>query len=225
MSSSLAIESESRWIVPATQARSRNSLARILDAAVRLMDKRPFRDITVSEIARVAKTSPTSVYARFENKNALLGGLFERYAIAQRDRVATLLDLELCRVVPLAVTLRRAFPEIVADYRRNQSLIRAFLDQASEDVRFREAWAELGQFISGRVVALVSARLFEVDHPDPARGVSLCMAMTFASIANQIQMHGIDRPEMAEFTEGLIHMILRFLGIPDVTVDGPLAHD
>jgi AcrR family transcriptional regulator len=220
MTGSLTAEPESRWIVPASQSRSRDSLARILDATERLLEKRSFRDITVSEIARAAKTSPTAVYARFENKHALLGALFDRYAIAKRERVATFLDLDRLRDLPLSLTLRGVFPEIVAGYRQKQSLIRAFLDHASEDARFREAWAELGEFIMSRVATLVSARAFEVQHPEPERGLRHCMPMVFASLAHQIQFHGIDRPEMVEFTEALIQMVFRFMGIADVPMVG-----
>ncbi len=216
MTTSQGTEPESRWINPAVQLRSRDSLARILDATERLMAKRSFREITVSEIAHAAKTSPTSIYARFEGKQALLGGLFERYAIAQRERIADLLALDRWRDVPLAAALRQTFPEIVAGYRAKQGLIRAFLDQASDDVRFREAWAEVGEFIVGRVTALVLARSFEVQHPDLTRGVRYCMGMAFATVAHQIQMRGIDEPEMDQLTEELILMMLRFMGIADV---------
>ena len=42
---------ESRWINPAMQVRSRDSLERILSAMMRLMATRSFRDIKVAEIA------------------------------------------------------------------------------------------------------------------------------------------------------------------------------
>lgn len=68
------------------------------------------------------------------------------------------------------------------------------------------------------VVDLISARAGEVQHPNREQGLHLCMGMTFATLAHQIQMRGIDRPDMVEFTEALIQMMLRFMGIADVPV-------
>jgi AcrR family transcriptional regulator len=206
---------DSRWINPALQLRSRDSLERILAATSRLMAKRSFRDITVAEIAQEANASPTSVYARFENKQALLGALFERHAIAQREMIGQLLEPARWQETPLAVTLRQTFPAIVEAYRAKQGLIRAFLEHASEDALFRETWSEIGDFIVGRASQLVLARSFEIDHPDPQRGIQIILGVAFATIAHQIQMHGIDKPEMSPLSEELIRMILRYMGIAE----------
>jgi AcrR family transcriptional regulator len=221
MSTAQKMESESRWINPAVQVRSRDSLERILGATARLMATRSFRDIKVTEIAQEADASPTSVYARFENKQALLGALFERHAIAQQEFIGQLLEPVRWRGVPLAVTLRQTFPAIVEGYRAKQGLIRAFLEQASEDARFREAWSEVGDFIVGLVSKLVLSRSFEIDHPNPERAIQLGLGVAFATLAHQIQMHEIDKPQMDELTEELIRMMLRYMGIADVaTVTG-----
>ncbi len=210
-------EPESRWINPAVQLRSRDSLERILGATARLLATRSFRDIKVTEIAHEAGASPTSVYARFENKQALLGALFERHAIAQREFIGQLLDADRWQGVPLAVALRQTFPVIVAGYCAKQGLIRAFLEQASEDARFREDWSEVGNFIAGRVSQLALARLFEIDHPSPERGIQIVLGIAFATLAHQIQMREIDKPQMDEITEELIRMMLRYMGIADVS--------
>ena len=125
------------------------------------------------------------------------------HAIAQRKSIGPLLEPGRWQNVPLAVTLRETFPVMVAVYRAKQGLIRAFLEQASEDARFREAWSEAGDFIVERVTQLVLARPFEIDHPNPERGLQLCLGMTFATLAHQIQMHGMDRPEMARIDRGI----------------------
>ena len=107
---------------------------------------------------------------------------------------------------------------IVEGYRAKQGLIRAFLEQASEDARFREAWSEVGDFILGRVSKVVLSRSFEIDHPNPKRGLQIVMGIAFATLAHQIQMHAIDKPQMDELTEELIRMMLRYMGIADVPI-------
>lgn len=204
-----------KWSRKAHQNRSRLTQERVLDATERLMALRPFHEIAVAEIAQEAEASVSSIYARFPNKEALLGAIYERYATLQRNMVDELLSPARWQETPLAETLRATFPLIVAGYRTRQGLLRAFLEQASRDVRFRETWSEVGDHIVARVAELVMCRSFEVDHPEPQRGIRLGLTMVFATLAHQIQMHQIDVPEMDELTEELILMMLRYMGIPE----------
>ncbi len=64
--------------MPPKQARSAETLQRILSATVDLIERRPYCDITMAEIAAAAHTSPPSIYARFENKEALLLGVYQQ---------------------------------------------------------------------------------------------------------------------------------------------------
>jgi AcrR family transcriptional regulator len=190
-------------------------MERILDATERFLKNRPFREIGVAEIAQEAKAAPTSLYARFENKRALLGALFERHAAAQRKMIEELAAPDAWVGVPLANVLRRTLPVIVAGYRVKQGLIRAFLEQASEDKRFREDWGAVGDFIADRIVALVADRAGEIDHPDPIRGIKLCMDSVFATLALKILMRELDKSAAETLTEELIEFICRYMGITD----------
>lgn len=212
---------DSSWVHSAQQGRSQRTLERILAATERLMARRPFREISVADIVREAKASISSFYARFPDKEALLGCIYERHARSQIGLIDELLTLDRWRDVPLAVVLRRVFPMIVAGYRERQGLIRAFLERASADQRFRDAWGQLGSRIAERIIALVEARRFEVDHPDPRSGVRHGLAMVFATLVHQIQMHRIDEPEMDQLVEELTRMMLRYMGIQDVIPQRP----
>jgi AcrR family transcriptional regulator len=208
---------DSRWINPAVQHRSRDSLERILAATERLMARRSFRDITVAEIAQEASASPTSIYARFQDKQALLGAVFERHALAQRELIGQLLHADRWHDVPLAATLRQTFPVIVEGYRAKQGLIRAFVEQASEDSRFRQDWAEVGEFVREQVTQLVQNRSFEVGHPDLEQGVRLALDTVFATLVIRILMRDFQSPQIKTLTDELIGMMLRYMGIVDVT--------
>lgn len=69
---------------PARQARSQETLGRILDAAERLFDGRSFSEIPVLEICEAADVSPSSFYYRFDNKEALLVHLHRRRRARER---------------------------------------------------------------------------------------------------------------------------------------------
>lgn len=217
MLSSRTVESRTwDWTHQGLQDRSRRTLERILDATERLLAVKPFREITVAEIAREAGASLSSLYARLADKQALLGAVYERHAHSQRERIDQLFAIQRWKGVCLATVLRSTFPLIVAGYRERQGLIRAFLEQATDDARFREHWSEVGRFIVARVSQLVMDRSIEVHHPDPERGLQLALAVAFATLAHQIQMHEIDKPQMDELTEVLIRMMLQYMGISDV---------
>lgn len=61
------------------QARSRESLERILDATERLLERRPFSDVRVTDIAEEAGVSAGLLYSRFESKDVILPYLVTRF--------------------------------------------------------------------------------------------------------------------------------------------------
>lgn len=62
-----------------TQQRSLKTQERILDAFEGLLKENFLDDITVRQIAKKARITPATIYRRFENKNALLPVLYDRY--------------------------------------------------------------------------------------------------------------------------------------------------
>jgi len=209
----IAHTTPSKWTRAAHQDRSRRTLEQILDAAERLMATRPFREISVAEIAQVAGASISSLYARFTDKEALLGAIYERHARHQRELVDQLFAPARWEGRSVSQIVRQTFPLMVQGYRARQGLIRTFLEYASHDVRFRDTWSEMGEYIIEQITVLVMARTDEINHPDPLRGVRLGLGMVFATLAHQIQMHQIDSPQIDELREELIRMMLRYMGI------------
>ena len=84
----MASKPELEWVRPPRQARSQETLDRILDAAEALVAEKGFEDTPVAEIAQRAGSSVGAFYARFHDKDGLLHALYERYyeqAIATAD--------------------------------------------------------------------------------------------------------------------------------------------
>ncbi len=61
------------------QQRSRDTQNRILAALEGLLENHFFEQITTRQLAREAGVSPGTLYRRFQDKNALLPALYERY--------------------------------------------------------------------------------------------------------------------------------------------------
>ena len=65
---------------PAKQTRSSVTLDRILTATEKLLKDRDLGDVTMQDIARRARRSVGTVYARIPSKDVLIAHLFERFA-------------------------------------------------------------------------------------------------------------------------------------------------
>jgi AcrR family transcriptional regulator len=61
------------------QDRSKDTQEKLLTALESLLEERFFEQITIRDIALRANLSPASIYRRFQNKEALLPILYERY--------------------------------------------------------------------------------------------------------------------------------------------------
>lgn len=179
------------------------------------MADRPFHEIPVAEIAREAEASVSSFYARFRSKEALLGALFQQHTDAQRAMFDEVFAPQRWSKMAMAQVIRLGVPIIVAGYRQRQVLVRAFLDEASRDVRLRETWAGVGDYIVARVTEVVLDHSDEVKHPDIPGGVRQCLEIAFATVAYRIQMHEIDQPDMDEVVETIITMTLRYMGVSE----------
>ena len=86
-----------RSVAKPKQARSEDSLRRLLDAAESLLGERSFGEVSIADIARRARSSVGGFYARFRDKDELLLALQERFVRELEQRfveVETQLDPE-----------------------------------------------------------------------------------------------------------------------------------
>ena len=65
--------------IPPRQARSRETLRRLLDAAEAVMLTHGPEGATLPRIAKQARVSPATVYRRFLDKDALMRAVFRRF--------------------------------------------------------------------------------------------------------------------------------------------------
>jgi AcrR family transcriptional regulator len=142
------------------QPRSRTTVALILDAAIRVLDREGLDALTTSRVAEVAGFSVGTLYQYFAHRDAIIAALQDRElerASAMLDRVLSaappLRDHELARsIVDELLSLYRAAPalhrvlaasglsftppeRVVAFDARSVAVLKAFLDLAGPRIR------------------------------------------------------------------------------------------
>src|ERR1043165_963538 len=110
---------------PPQQARSRESLRRMLDAAETVLEKYGPDGATLARVAKEAKLSPANVYRRFRDKDALLAAVFDRFTEINAKELATPVDVEQLRPIGIRVFARNWVAGMIAGFRQRTGLIRA----------------------------------------------------------------------------------------------------
>lgn len=178
--------SDLRWVRPPQQARSQETLDRILDAAEALVTQKGFEDTPVAEIAQRAGSSVGAFYARVQDKDALLHALYERYyeqAIATADAALEPARWEDARIAEILDAVVRF---LTAIYREQCGLIRAFVIRTHSDASFQARRERLSHYVSERLSTLLLARRDEISHPDPERAAAFGLAQVFATLESVI---------------------------------------
>ena len=160
------------------QARSKQTLERILDATEALLEERAFEAISVQSIVRKAGTSVGAFYARFRDKDALLPALYERYdrwihrhaEALERERPWDGMDL--------SETVHWLVGELTELFLGRRLLMRAMtlharLRPEKIDTETRARRARQMRFLND---ALLERRA-EILHPDPEHAVRVALFM------------------------------------------------
>jgi len=205
------------WVRPTHQSRSQETLERILDAAEAVIAERGFEKATVSEIVRRAKSSVGAMYARFNDKDALLSCLYERFNAEAAATSDVAVDPDRWQGASIAEIFGEVIPFLVQVYQEKSGLIRALVVRGSTDKDFAERGAKLFQYISGRLTELLMERRAEIGHPNPALAIDLGLRMVFDTLDQTTLSADIQRTNYplsaSELSEELTRMLLGYLGV------------
>lgn len=208
--------SQLRWVRPPQQARSRETLDRILDAAEALVAEKGFDDTPISEIVRRAGSSVGAFYTRFDDKNALLHALYDRYleqATATADDALDPARWESSRIPEILGSVVRF---LVAVYRDQGGLMRVFVARHHTDQSFQARRERLSHYVSERVSALLLARRDEITHPDPERAATFGLTLVFSAL-DSIMLFGEMRSSLTlsddALADELSRTYLAYLGL------------
>src|SRR5512146_200514 len=165
------------------QERSRESLQKLLRAAIEVLGQHGVEGTTIPRIAHHAGLTPGSVYRRFHDKEALLEtailGLLER-----QDEYLRATTPEMTREIPLRVFAEQIVNSVVVGYRARAPLLRALRQfvRGRGKTPFGKKASRLELRTFERLVELFMTHAERIDHPEPRKAVSMAL-MTVISTA------------------------------------------
>jgi len=184
------MSSQDPVVRPPKQARSRETLDRIAQAALELMEEGGVESATVAAIVERAGASVGSFYARFAGKDDLIRYLQDRIWSEARDRWDAALEtkdlggLSIESVVEGVVgLLLRSFR---ADYHQREVLGR----ERRQDEEGARRVFEFHQHILSTVSPLFLAHRREITHPEPEWAIRLGYRFAVGSIREILELEG-----------------------------------
>lgn len=202
------------------QDRSRETLARILQATRELLELQLFEDITVQQIADRAGCSVGAIYGRVRDKEAILPHLLQLYYQEVEPEIQVLTASDRWQGVGLQRRAEWLVDYVVEMARRQRGLVRAlvlrnFQHPESIPASIRESAA--------RVLVIVREFLLErADEmlcSDASTAVDIGFLMVMAAIRERIIL--VDAPQAATltvsddaFTQELKQALLAYLTTP-----------
>lgn len=172
------------------QKRSRDSMARIVEAAEALFAEHGYDGASVNDIVSRARCSVGAFYARFKDKESLFLHLHERQCallVENADALAAELSGTNTGLETLVVKI------IEAQFRfagARRALTRVFIHRSGHDAAFHTRYALAWGEVAARFKALLMARREEIRRRDPEQAADFVIHMLHASWANDVLHHG-----------------------------------
>lgn len=172
------------------QARSRESLRRLLKAAAEVLGQYGVDGATIPRIAHHAGLTPGAIYRRFKDKDALLEAVILGILERQDERLQLSLIGSPARQIPVPVFAEQLIGSMVVSYRANAPLFRAiriFVQDRTHTPFWRKACKYETRAIE-RVVEIFLAGKSEITHPEPKLAVSIGLMMVISTLFELVVM-------------------------------------
>jgi len=159
------------------QARSRESLRKLLKAAAEVLGQHGVEGTTIPRIARHAGLTPGAVYRRFPDKDALLETVILGILKRQDERLRVALTPEMAQQIPLTVFAEQLITSMLISYRASAGLLRAvrqFLQGRDQTAFYKKATKqEMRSFEYMMELFLVHRN--QIRHRDPEVAVAFAL--------------------------------------------------
>jgi AcrR family transcriptional regulator len=166
------------------QARSRESLNKLLKATVEVLGQQGVAGTTIPRIAAHAGLTPGAVYRRFRNKDVLLETAILRILEDQGKVLLLALTVETAAEIPFPTLAEQVINSLVISYRVNASLLRAvrqFL-QDNEGTPFWKKASKLEMRTFEYLVDIFVTSGREIKHADPRAAAALGLMMVIGTL-------------------------------------------
>jgi AcrR family transcriptional regulator len=121
--------------------RRQRARRRVIDNALKLAEKRSFRDVTVDEIARSARVSRPAFYTHFSDKQELLLVAVEEVS----EQLFEMAERWWHGVGPPADRVRRAIEGVVSVYAEQAGVLRIATEVSTYDDEVRALWLAIAE--------------------------------------------------------------------------------
>jgi AcrR family transcriptional regulator len=206
-------------IHPPRQARSRETLTRLLDATEAVLREGGLQAATVPAIAKRAGLSVGAVYRRFPDKDALLRAVHERTVVRVRELNESRMDPALFAGATLEQWVGGMIRGIVYIYRQDRRLMQAMLEygETHSDAGFRARAAETNRAALASFAELVRSKAAEVRHPHPETAarfalVTLGLLLRGLILADHAAP-GLELGDDVILEDELTRLVLGYLGV------------
>lgn len=201
------------------QRRSRETLARILDAFESALAEHTYEEVTVADVCARAGCSVGTFYGRVESKEGLLAHLQARVYLEIEQATQGVFDAERWVDVSLREMLRAHARAIVELHARRRGVVRAVIIEARRRNDFARHTAVFNRDLLDRVASAWATRADEIAHEDVRRACEHAALMAAGYLREAIVFSEL-WPSQAEtdatqrerrVTEALSHMLISFL--------------
>jgi AcrR family transcriptional regulator len=166
------------------QARSRESLNKLLKATVEVLGQQGVGGATIPRIAAHAGLTPGAVYRRFRNKDVLLETAILRILEDQSKVLILALSVEAAAEIPFPTLAEQVINSMVVSYRVNAGLLRAvrqFL-QENEGTPFWKKASKLEMRTFEYLVEIFVTCGREIKHANPRAAAALGITMVIGTL-------------------------------------------
>lgn len=152
------------WVKPPRQVRSQQTLERLLDAAEELILEKGPEGASVSGVAKRAKSSVGAFYARFEDKDALLRSVYDRFLDQATATVDNTLHIDRWQGQTLESGMRAVLHFLFVVTNERSSLLSGLVQHAQKDLGLTQKIDDLVKHIAERLAEVL------MERGDVARG-------------------------------------------------------
>jgi len=176
-----------RWIRPAQQARSQETLERLLDSAEALIADKGFDDVTVAEIAAHAGFSVGAVYARFRDKQGVLHSLQDRFVDEANLTTDDAFQPERWQGASIEEIISELTVFLVEIHRERRGVMRELLlSHAKSTPAVIEHKERLVANVGQHLESLLIARAERIGHPNPAAAIRFGLRLILSTLERAI---------------------------------------
>jgi len=195
------------------QQRSRDSLERILKTAESLIRTKGFEALTVAEVVRLSRTSIGTLYARFEDKTAVLHAVQERVHGQEEAAVQAAVEAVAWETLSLEETVRRLVEIKREATQGNDKLWEAFVVQGATDPVVRQRGYRHKAAIEDLEVEILMPHAARLGHPDPE-----AVARVASRIWQAVKEEQVQRSKSGVNVPGPVSQDLLMESLPDVVI-------